>query len=517
MPYKNRKPSYGNYILLFVLLKVLFNLLCFSHYGFHRDELLHLALADHLSWGYKEVPPFIALLAFIVKHVLGGSMFATRLFPTIFSAALIWLVGKLVVEFGGRRFAIAVACLSIIFSPGFSGSGYLFQPVIFDQFWWVLSVWLLVKFINTKENKFIYLFGVAVGLGILTKYTMLFFIAALLIGLLSSKHRKLLISKPFLLSALIALLIFLPNIIWQSTHHLPVFTHMHKLQKYQLDGNDRTDFVKQTFLINGVALFVWLIGFVCFFASYKLRRYAFLAIAFVAVFTFLLAMHGKSYYLFPAFPMLFAAGGYMIERWVKTSWNILRVVIILLFTVPNMLLFPVALPFLPLKTTVAYIDKLKQRLPGFRFAVTWEDHKQHPLTQDYADMLGWDEMVNASVAAYNKLNPGEQAGTVFFADNYGESGAFMHLAPPELQPKFISMDSSFALWAPADLNAKNLIYISDDADVSDLIPFSESIVKVGEVTNPLAREYGTAVFLIKGIKPELRKIYQQHLQQKLLE
>jgi predicted membrane-bound mannosyltransferase len=93
MPYRNRRSTYANFILIFVFIKIGLNLLAISHFGFHRDEFLHLVLADHLDWGYKEVPPFIALLAKISNTLFGDSVFAARIFPTIFSGLLVW-VGK---------------------------------------------------------------------------------------------------------------------------------------------------------------------------------------------------------------------------------------------------------------------------------------------------------------------------------------------------------------------------------------------------------------------------------------
>src|SRR3569833_4644764 len=112
MPYQNRRSSYSIFILIFVAIKVGLNLLAISHFGFHRDELLHLVLGDHLDWGYKEVPPFIALMAKISTTLFGGSVFATRIFSTVASGFIVWFTGKIVVEFGGGRFAIALACLA---------------------------------------------------------------------------------------------------------------------------------------------------------------------------------------------------------------------------------------------------------------------------------------------------------------------------------------------------------------------------------------------------------------------
>jgi 4-amino-4-deoxy-L-arabinose transferase-like glycosyltransferase len=517
MPYRNLKPTYGNFILIFVGIKILFNLLAISHFGFHRDELLHLALGDHLAWGYKEVPPFIAFLAAIVNHVFGSSLVAARIFPTLFAAMMVWFTGKLVVEFGGRRLAITIACLTLIFSPAFAASDYLFQPVIFDQFWWLVTVCLLVKYLNTRNVNYMYLLGAAVGLGILNKYTMIFFVMALVIGLLISKQRKVIWSKPFLISALIAFAIALPNFIWQATHHMPVFTHMSTLQKYQLDKNDPIDFIKQQFLVHGVGLFVWVIGLLSLFGSYKLRKYMFVGIAYLLVFAFLLKMNGKAYYLFPAYPMLFAAGAYMIERWVKTSWRILRGAIIVFLTLPNLILFPLVLPFLTLNETLAYTKWAMQKMPDVHFIVTWEDKKEHPLTQDYADMLGWEEMVAKTAKIYFSLTPEERAHTIIFADNYGEAGAFQHFGPKYHLPAIVCLNSSFALWAPKTIAPQNLIYVSDDKDVSDLKPVSTSIELKDEITDPLAREHGTGIFLLKGMKPAITKIYEENLKQKLSE
>src|SRR3954470_10980211 len=113
MPYQNRRSTYSSFILIFVFIKVSLNLLAIAHFGFHRDELLHLALGDHLDWGYKEVPPFIAVLAKISTTFFGDSVFAARIFSTLCSEFIVWFTGQIVVELGGRKFAITLACLAL--------------------------------------------------------------------------------------------------------------------------------------------------------------------------------------------------------------------------------------------------------------------------------------------------------------------------------------------------------------------------------------------------------------------
>jgi len=515
MPYQNRRSTYTNFILLFVFIKIGLNLLAISHFGFHRDELLHLALGDHLDWGYKEVPPFIALLAKITTTLFGSSVFAARIFTTLAAGAIVWLVGSITVELGGKMFAITLACLSIIFAPAFVASDYLFQPVIFDQLWWVLCVWLIIRYINYHSVKYIYLLGVVIGIGLLTKYTMGFFAIALIISLLLTRQRKILWNRHVLAAAVIALLIFLPNLIWQFQHHLPVVTHMKTLQKSQLNYIKPGDFISQQIAVNGIALFLWLTGFGFLIFSFKLRKYQFMAFAYVLIFIFLVEMSGKNYYLFGAYPMLFAAGGYGFERWIKTKYLPLRVLVVVLFTLPNVFLLPLMLPVFPLNTTLALFRYVEKNVPMFRFAATWEDHKLHPLTQDYADMLGWEEMVSKTAKVYYALTPQERANTIIVADNYGEAGAFVHFGPKYKLPGAVCLDSSFTLWAPDDIHPQTIIYVSDDADVSDLKPLVESTQLVAKVEEPLAREYGTVIFLMKGVKPAISSLYKQNLKQKL--
>ncbi|RYE16757.1 MAG: glycosyltransferase family 39 protein, partial [Sphingobacteriales bacterium] len=281
MNYQNRRAAYSNFILIFVAIKVALNLVAISNFGFHRDELLHLTLGDHLDWGYKEVPPFIALLAKISMSVFGDSIFASRILTTIASGVIIWLTGLITRELGGRKFAIALACLSMILAPAFAASGYLFQPVVFDQLWWVLAVWLLIKYINTTDAAYLYGVGATVGVGMLTKYTMVFFTVALIIGILISKQRKLLFNRHILGAALLAFIIFLPNLIWQWQHNFPVINHMSELRSTQLEHISAGDFIMQQLLVNGIALFVWLAGFLFLLFSFKLRKFQFLAIGYI--------------------------------------------------------------------------------------------------------------------------------------------------------------------------------------------------------------------------------------------
>lgn len=515
MPYLNRRSSYNNFILVFVFLKLVINLLAISRFGFHRDELLHLSLADHMDWGYKEVPPFIALVAKLNLALFGDSLFGARIITTLCAALIVWLTGKLTVEMGGKRFAVALACSAVIFSPAFAATGYLFQPVVFDQLWWVLMVWLMVKYVNNDSSpKYLYFIGMVVGVGMLTKYTAGFFAVALIGALLFTKQRRLLYNRHVAGAALLAFAIFLSNLLWQYHHNWPVLAHMNELKATQLDFIKPLDFTKQQLMVHGMGVFIWLTGFFFLLRSFKLRKFQFLAFAYIIIFLFLMEMNGKNYYLFGAYPMLFAAGGYGFDRWIKASRKV-RLVILAVFILPNLVLLPIVLPILPFDTTLAYFNYFNSKSAVLKGATTWEDQKQHPITQDYADMLGWNEMAKKVADAYKSLSAEQQQQTLIYTTNYGEAGALRHLGDQYNLPQPISLSSSFALWAPGNVNAKYVIYVGDtaDEDMQFYGPMLHNYDKLDSVTNIYAREKGTGIFLLQP-KPEFFDFYRRELAKK---
>jgi hypothetical protein len=510
---EHQKRSYTGFILIFVLLKIGLNLLAISKFGFQRDELLHFALADHMAWGYVEVPPLIALLAKVSTIIFGNSLFAARLFPTLCSGLIVWIGGLTAIELGGKKFAVSLTCLTLIFSPAFAASDYLFEPVVFDQLWWLLSFWLVIKYCNTKSVKYIYYWGVVIGIGLLTKYTMAFFTLALLLGVLAGSQRKLFLNRHVMAAAGLAFFIFLPNLNWQIHHNFPVFSQMAILKKEQLDQLKPSGFILQQLVDNGMGIFIWLPGLVFLLISPAFRKYRFIAYTFISIFVFFVVMNGKHYYLFGAYPMLFAAGGVVFEKWLANRRIIFKTAVAALCTVPNFFIFPIALPILSLNQTIDVVEAGQKEFPFLNFVVLWDDHQVHPITQNYGDMLGWDELTAKVARAWQNLSPAQRQHTQIYADNYGEASALNHYGKQYHLPAVISLDSSFELWAPANLDADYIIYVDErkGRNAEKLQPQVQSSVKVGSIENPLAIEKGTAIFLLVHPKQSLNQLYKKDL------
>ncbi|MXV15886.1 ArnT family glycosyltransferase [Hufsiella ginkgonis] len=499
-------------ILLFTCLKLVIHLAANSNFGFHRDELLYLALGDHLDWGFKEVPPFIAFISWLSGHLFGDSVFASRLIPSIAGAFIVYLTGLMVVHMGGKRFAVSAACIGVILSPAFLASQYLLQPVVFDQLFWTLAAYFMVKYIQTKKITYLYCLGVACGIGMLNKYTMLLYGFSLFVGLLISSQRKMLFNRHVIGAMLVALLLFLPNLLWQISHDFPVLAHMRELKKTQLEYVDPFTFLLESLMIHATGLLIWIPGMVYLFASRVKSKFTFISYAFVTTMVVLLLLHGKVYYGFGAYPALFAAGGLAWDRVMTRLTSPGRYTILGACLVPALLFVPIAIPVLSLPVTVKFFAFASEKM-DIDFPLRWEDQQMHATTQDYADMLGWNEITDHVEKAYSLVSAADKKFVTIFAENYGMAGAIDHLGKKYLLPKAVSFNSSYLLWAPASIEPKYLIYVSEARGVPRVSAGFKSFQKVGEVLNPYAREKGASVYLLWNPLDGIRNTYEAKLKE----
>jgi hypothetical protein len=476
------------------LLQLLLRLGCLGEYGFHQDELLYLALSDHLAWGYREVPPFIALIGTVSKSFFGDSVAAARIIPSLCAASIVVFTGLITIKLGGKFFAVAIACSIVAFSPAFLAAGALFIPQVFDELFWILSAYLLLSFFQTKNAKLLLYFGIICGLGLLTKYTFLLYSCGLLIGIAMQPSQRILFGyKHFWWGLGIGLFLFLPHLWWQYLHHFPAFYHYNELQQTQLVYLERSDFLIQQLMVNGTGAVIWLIGLYIVFTA-KFKNYRFFGIAFLLVMVVLLVLNGKPYYAFGSFPPLFAIGAIFLERRLKKTRTIKKIFLFALFIIPNLLLSVIVLPYLPIEKTAKVFEWTYNNL-GIHYPLKWEDQKIHNMNQNYADMIGWEELAQKTAKLYQSLPSISQKQTIILAEKYGEAGAIDQYRKDYALPPVISLCSSYALWAPEQLPAKHIIYISINPP-----PKFTDAQTVDQITNPYSRVVGMRIYLLKNIE-----------------
>jgi hypothetical protein len=461
-------------------------------YELHRDEYLYLDQGNHLAFGYISVPPFTALVSKII-YLLGGSMFWIRFFPALFGALTIVFTWLIVESLGGTLFSKILAAAALVFSV-LIRLNILFQPNSFDILAWTIIFWLLIKFVQSGKTRWLYYLSIIVALGFYNKYNILFVIAGLVIGFLLTDQRKIFASPSFWKAFIISLIILSPNIIWQTINHFPVFHHMKVLKHNQLDNNTSIGF-----LISQVVFFVGslplTLGAIAAFVLYKpFRPFRFIGICFVAVMALFAIMKAKDYYAVGIFPVIFAFGSIYLDSVLSKKWRLMVLPALICF---NLYIFLATVKVIyPIYTPA----EIRQHARAFEKLglLRWEDGKNHDLPQDFADMLGWKEMADKSLAAYRMIPGNELPNTLIICDNYGETGALNYYNRNQM-PEAYSFNTDYIFWLPHLEKIQNILLVGNKPSDKVTGMFSE-IKLTGTVENEYAREKNTGIYLLLGAK-----------------
>ena len=441
-------------LLALAAAKLMLHLVCSGSYGFFRDELYYIACGRHLAWGYVDQPPLVGVLARASQWALGDSLFAIRFLPALAGAAVVFLTGWIARELGGGRFAQFLAAMGIFLAPAYLAFDSFFSMNAFEPLLWMLCAYVLIRILKAGDPRLWLLFGAVAGVGMLNKYTILVFGFSLVLGLLLTPARNSLKNRWFWLGGLIALTIFLPNLIWQALHHWPqleVVRNAQALKNYPV--TPLHFLLEQALFLQPVALPLWLGGLGWLLLSKEGRAYRCFGWAFLGVLGIFIALHGKPYYSLPIYPVLFAAGGVAIERFLRSPGRqFAKFAYPALLIASGIITMPFGVPILSINAFLQYQDFL----PITKEAVTERDWKG-PLPQLYADMLGWEEMAATVAQVYHRLPLEQQAKCAILTGNYGEAGAIDLLGRRYGLPNAISGHNNYYLWGPRGYSGEVVI------------------------------------------------------------
>src|SRR5262249_10885776 len=208
-------------VLLIAACKLVVHLYAGHRYGYLGDELYFLACSRHLAWGYVDQPPLIAMIAWAVRHTLGQSLLAIRFLPAIAGAAEVVLTALIARELGGRGFAAALAGITTPPAARLLGVGRIFPMKAGAPPFLMRCAYLVIRIIKTGNERLWIWFGVAAGIGLENKYSMMIFGAGIVLGLLLTDQRKLLANRWVWIGGVVAFVIFAPNLWWNVQHHFP--------------------------------------------------------------------------------------------------------------------------------------------------------------------------------------------------------------------------------------------------------------------------------------------------------
>lgn len=462
-----------------------------TRYGYFRDALYFLACSEHLAWGYVDQPPLIVFIAWVARHTLGLSLPALLLWPALAGAARIILTAALARELGANKLGTALAAALAATPAVWYVNDHQFAMNAFEPIFWIGCAFAVVRMIHTNNPKWWIVFGAIGGLGLENKYSIAAFAFFLPAGLLLTPQRKFLVSPWILAGGFTALLLFLPNLLWNIRHHWPFLELMRNIRA---SGRDVVlspgEFLWQQILMMTPATLPFWLGGLYFYFSAEGKKFRAFGWAFIFTIGFFLLAHGKNYYSAPVYPLVLATGAVATEKFLSKErlntrpgmQRTFRVAVFAWLFIGIALLLPVVLP-------VFLIDAYLRYQADLPFGVPKSEHNQDEaiLPQHYADEFGWEDMVARVATVYHSLSPEEQSRAAIFASNYGEAGAIDFFGSRYGLPKAICTHQNYFLWGPRNYTGDIVIRIGTKPE--DARDYYESVRVAATLDNPYAMPY----------------------------
>ncbi|MBZ5658234.1 MAG: glycosyltransferase family 39 protein [Acidobacteriia bacterium] len=414
-------------LVCLALATVVVHLLTGGRYGFHRDELATLDDARHLSWGYVAYPPITPFFGRVSLVLFGTSLVGFRFFAAMAEAVAVLLTGLMARELGGWRGAQLVAATAAV--PFALAGGALMQYVSFDYLSWVLTAYFVVRLLKSDDPRWWLAIGGAIGLGMMTKYTMGFFVIGIVVGVVATNARRYFASKWLWLGVALSIVVFLPNLVWQAQHHFISLDFLRHIHERDIRWGRTKNFLPEQLNLTLFALPLWIAGLYYCLISPAGRRFRMLGWMYLVPLLLFMLAKGRSYYLVAAYPMLYAAGSVWGEQWLRTlrpSWaSAARALAWTALVADIAIAVAFTLPVAPVNS--AWWKRAVKIQGGFR------------------EELGWPELTQTVAQIRDSLPAQDRAHLGILAGNYGEAGAINLYGPRYRLPQAISGINSF--WA----------------------------------------------------------------------
>ncbi len=385
----------GSFVLLLVFA---------GGYGYHRDELYFLVVGAHPAWGYVDQPPLVPLLAHAMDSLFPGSLVMLRVPPALAAAAVVLLTGLSARELGARRSGqvLAAGCMAV--GAITLAAGHLAGTTVFDVLCWTLVMWLALVAVGRDERAWLAA-GLVAGVGLEVKTLMAFLLVALAVALLLAGPRHSFRSPWLWAGVVVALLLALPDLLWQATHDWPQLDMASSIAAGESGTSaPRWQFVPfQLVMVSPLLCPVWIVGLVRLLRSPVLRPWRFAGATYLVLLAVFVATEAKPYYLAGMFPVLLAAGAQPVVGWARGAGRrvLVGVALVLSLVIDGLLFLPLVPPDALAGTPIVDVN------------------------YDAGETVVWPRFVATVTGVVEDQPP----GTVVLTGNYGELGALARFAP----------------------------------------------------------------------------------------
>jgi 4-amino-4-deoxy-L-arabinose transferase-like glycosyltransferase len=410
-----------------------------GRYGPHRDELYFVAAGRHPQWGYPDQPPLTPLVAGLADTLAPGSLLALRLLPALAVGAVVLVTADLARALGGGRAAELLAAVATATGAGVLVVGHMLSTATTDLLAWTVVVRLVVSTLQHDRPRQWLVVGLVLGVGLQNKHLVGFLAAGLVAGVVLTPGLRHHLRSPWAWGgAVVAILLWLPNLVWQAQHGWPQAELAADIrEEYGTAGGIAELVLLQIVMINPLGAVLAAVGGVAGWRRPEWRWFRPVPIAYVVLLVVFVLTGGKNYYLLGLLPPLAAAGAVVLER----HWSTRRVgAFTVAVAVTALFPLPALLPVLPASTL---------------------DASFYPaLNEDQMETIGWPAVVGTVRRVVESLPAEERASAVVVTQNYGQAGAlrWYGVAPP-----VYGTHNALADWGPPPEGSGPVVWVGFSA------------------------------------------------------
>jgi hypothetical protein len=376
-------------------------LLTITRYDYHRDELYFRMVGAHPKWGYVDQPPFTPLLIRLCINLFGDTVWAIRIPGILFIAAAAILLAYVAREVGGGALAQTLAATGVLTTFPLV-AGHITLTAGPDLVMWLLVILCMMRALLQNRERYWLLAGLLTGIALYNKHLVLLLLLTVAAGLLIAGPRKVLLSRWLWAGVAIAIVVGLPNLLYQITNDFPQISMAQALEENKGDDARITLVPLQLLWLGPFFVPIWVSGIVILLRRPELRPVRALGIAYPLMIVLLFVIAGQPYYSFGLLAALFAVGAVAAERWLAGGaprrWLLGAAVV-----VNCGVAIITSLPVLP-------VDVIgKTPIPA--------------INQGISDEIGWPRYVRQVADVYLALPAEDKPRTILLTGNYGEAGS----------------------------------------------------------------------------------------------
>ena len=184
----------------------------------HTDTLEAAYWGRDLAWGYSKHPPVVSWLLNFVFIPGTAPILTLLIFGQVLAILSAWFVYDLVGYIAGRTLAILAACLMMVTSVATFYAPQVNHNTVLVPFC-AAAMAFGYRYIDQRKLRDALGLGLATGLGIITKYEIIFALVPLFaFSIVTPRFRSIYWSAKTWIAVLIAVAIFAPHFAWLSGH-----------------------------------------------------------------------------------------------------------------------------------------------------------------------------------------------------------------------------------------------------------------------------------------------------------